>query len=77
MIDVADNALKGLVMGIKEVGMQKRGADENQRRKDPSAIAEDLKSLNITWLNLMVNSEQQLREKMSLFWHGAFCQSQY
>jgi uncharacterized protein (DUF1800 family) len=72
MIDVADNALKGLVMGIKEVGMQQRGADENQRRKIRQQSREDLKSLNITWLNLMVNSEQQLREKMSLFWHGHF-----
>jgi uncharacterized protein (DUF1800 family) len=71
MIDVADNALKGLVMGIKEVGMQQRG-DENQRRKIRQQSREDLKSLNITWLNLMVNSEQQLREKMSLFWHGHF-----
>jgi uncharacterized protein (DUF1800 family) len=72
MIDVADNALKGLVMGVKEVGMQQRGADENQRRKIRQQSREDLKSLNITWLNLMVNSEQQLREKMSLFWHGHF-----
>lgn len=72
MIDVADSALKGLVMGIKEVGMQQRKPDENQRKKIRQQSREDLKSLNITWLNLMVNSEQQLREKMSLFWHGHF-----
>jgi uncharacterized protein (DUF1800 family) len=72
MIDVADTAIKGLVMGIKEVGMQKRDGDENQRRKIRQQSREDLKSLNITWLNLMVNSEQQLREKMALFWHGHF-----
>ncbi|THU37210.1 DUF1800 domain-containing protein [Niastella caeni] len=72
MIDVADSALKGLVMGIKEVGMQQRGLDEVQRKKIRQQSREDLKSLNITWLNQMVNSDQQLREKMALFWHGHF-----
>ncbi|WP_205509497.1 DUF1800 domain-containing protein [Longitalea arenae] len=72
MIDVADNAIKGLVMGIQEVGKTNRNPDENQRRKIRQQSREDLKSLNITWLNLMVNSEQQLREKMALFWHGHF-----
>jgi uncharacterized protein (DUF1800 family) len=73
MIDVADNAIKGLMMGIREAGMQKNaGGDENQRRKIRQQSREDLKSLNITWLNQMVNSEQQLREKMALFWHGHF-----
>jgi uncharacterized protein (DUF1800 family) len=72
MIDVADNAFKGLVMGIKEVGNQQQSLDENQRRKMRQQSREDIKSLNITWLNQMVNSEQQLREKMALFWHGHF-----
>jgi uncharacterized protein (DUF1800 family) len=34
--------------------------------------AEDIKNLNLTWLSEMINSEAQLREKMSLFWHGHF-----
>lgn len=73
MIDVADSALKGLVMGVKEVSnAQKRDLDEGQRRKMRQQSREDIKSLNITWLNQMVNSEQQLREKMALFWHGHF-----
>ena len=33
---------------------------------------QDIKNLNLTWLNEMVNSDQQLREKLSLFWHGHF-----
>ncbi len=33
---------------------------------------DDLKNLNLTWLGEMINSEAQLREKMSLFWHGHF-----
>lgn len=72
MIDVADNAIKGLIMGIQEAGRTNRKPDENQRRKLRQQSREDLKSLNIAWLNLMVNSEQQLREKMALFWHGHF-----
>lgn len=72
-IDVADNALKGLMMGLKEAGrQQKQNQNENQRRKIRQQSREDIKSLNITWLNQMVNSEQQLREKMALFWHGHF-----
>jgi uncharacterized protein (DUF1800 family) len=72
MIDVADSALKGFAMGVKEAGMKKRDADEEERRRMRKQSREDIKSLNITWLNEMVNSEQQLREKMSLFWHGHF-----
>lgn len=30
------------------------------------------KKLNLTWLNTMTNSEDQLREKMAFFWHGHF-----
>jgi uncharacterized protein (DUF1800 family) len=33
---------------------------------------EDLKSLNLRWMEEMINSEAQFREKMSLFWHGHF-----
>jgi uncharacterized protein (DUF1800 family) len=73
MIDVADSALKGLMMGLKEAGrQQQQEKDENQRRKIRQQSREDIKSLNITWINQMVNSEQQLREKMALFWHGHF-----
>lgn len=72
MIDVADNALKGLVMGAQEANKKKRTLDESERRRIRQRSREDIKNLNITWLNEMVNSEQQLREKMSLFWHGHF-----
>ena len=33
---------------------------------------EDIKQLSVAWMDLMVNDEAQLREKMSLFWHGHF-----
>lgn len=71
-IDVAHSALKGLAMGVREAGQANKPLDEEQRRKMRQQSREDIKSLNITWLNQMVNSHQQLREKMALFWHGHF-----
>jgi uncharacterized protein (DUF1800 family) len=71
-MDVADSALKGLVMGVEEIGRAKRQLDEEQRKKIRQQSREDLKSLNLTWIGEMVNSDAQLREKMSLFWHGHF-----
>lgn len=37
---------------------------------------QDIKDMNIAWLSIMTNSKAQLREKLSLFWHGHFaCRS--
>lgn len=71
-MDVADSAIKGLVMGVEDIARQKRALDPEERKKIRQQSREDLKSLNLTWLDEMVNSEAQLREKMSLFWHGHF-----
>jgi uncharacterized protein (DUF1800 family) len=71
-IDVADSAVKGLVMGVEEIGRQQARLNEEDRRKLRQQSREDLKSLNLTWMGEMVNSDAQLREKMSLFWHGHF-----
>ena len=61
-------------MGIDEVGkqQQRRDLDDEQKKKLRQQSKEDIKSLNLAWLNEMVHSEAQLREKMSLFWHGHF-----
>ena len=32
----------------------------------------DLKTMNVAWLNSMINSKAQLREKLTFFWHGHF-----
>lgn len=69
-IDVADNAVKGLVMGVDEI--KKQQLSDEQKKKLRQQSKEDIKNLNLRWLSEMVNSEQQLREKMSLFWHGHF-----
>jgi uncharacterized protein (DUF1800 family) len=72
-LDVADNFLKGLVMGIEEQGRIKRNeASAEEKRKIREKNREDLKSLNLAWLDEMVHSEAQLREKLSFFWHGHF-----
>jgi len=72
-IDVANNELKGLVMGANEMQKIKKAdlspEQKKQLRKDSQR---DIKSLNLAWLNEMVQSDAQLREKMSLFWHGHF-----
>lgn len=52
--------------------MQKVLNDPEVRRKLREQSRDDLKKGNILWLQTMVNSEAQLREKMSLFWHGHF-----
>ncbi len=82
-IDVADNSLKGLVMGLQQAGdmqqMQKAGdmqiqkpADTEQRKEFRKTSALDIRSLNTAWLDKMSTDDAQLREKMALFWHGHF-----
>ncbi len=65
-LHVADNLADGLINGIGELG---RMENKQQRRKDNR---EEIRSLNLFWLNEMVASKAQLREKMTLFWHGHF-----
>ena len=72
-LDLADNCIKGLVMGVEEIGRQQRkelSAEERKKLRQQSR--DSIRSLNLAWLGEMVNSEAQLREKMSLFWHGHF-----
>ena len=72
-IQAADNYLQGLMQGFQEIGRQQRqemSADQKKERMKKSREA--IKSLNLYWLNEMVNTDAQLREKMSFFWHGHF-----
>lgn len=71
-IDVASTALKGLIMGMDEIAKQKKQLSDEEKKMFRQQSRQDIKNLNLTWLNEMVNSEQQLREKLSLFWHGHF-----
>ncbi|MEP6584752.1 MAG: DUF1800 domain-containing protein [Ginsengibacter sp.] len=70
-LNIARNSFDGLVKGVQDLGtMEKLSKDEKKMLRKQSV--QDLKSLNLIWLNQMINSEAQLREKMSLFWHGHF-----
>src|SRR5688572_27611058 len=54
-IDVADDYLKGLLMGIEEVGRQQRkelNADERKKRQQKNR--EGIRNLNMYWMHNMV-----------------------
>ncbi|TNE57019.1 MAG: DUF1800 domain-containing protein [Bacteroidetes bacterium] len=73
--DVADGALKGLFMGVGEVGKMEprdKKLTDDQKKRARKQSREDLRSLNLIWLEEMVHGKAQLREKMALFWHGHF-----
>lgn len=71
--DVADDAVKGLLMGIGELGkMERRELDKDQKKQIRQQSRENLQHLNLLWLEEMTHSKAQLREKIALFWHGHF-----
>lgn len=70
-IDVASNAIKGLVMGVGDA-VKLEALTKEQKQEIRKQSREDLKSLNLRWLDEIINSEAQLREKMAFFWHGHF-----
>ncbi len=58
----------------------KKEARENltkeEKKKIQKAFREDIIKLNVKWINKLANDNAQLREKMTLFWHGHFaCKS--
>lgn len=72
--DLTDNAVRGLLMGLGELGRMERQSalskDEKKQLREKSR--EGLQSLNLRWLDEMAEGKAQLREKMALFWHGHF-----
>ena len=44
----------------------------DERREFRKISRQKVKTLNVSWLKEMVNSRDQLREKMAFFWHGHF-----
>jgi uncharacterized protein (DUF1800 family) len=72
-INVADDYLQGLMMGIDQVGrVQQKELTPEEKKKRQQKNREGVRNLNLYWLNEMVNSSAQLREKMAFFWHGHF-----
>lgn len=70
-INAAGNVMQGLLKGIQEEGkMQQLTKEQKQEIRKQSR--EDLKNLNLLWLEEMVNGKAGLREKLAFFWHGHF-----
>jgi hypothetical protein len=46
--------------------------DKEERKEILQDLAANIKRLNLEWIKEMGKAEGQLREKMSLFWHGHF-----
>ncbi|MEO6721041.1 MAG: DUF1800 domain-containing protein [Ferruginibacter sp.] len=70
-IHIASGMFDGLLKGVQDV-VKMSELTKEQKKAMRQQSKEDLKSLNLRWLEEMVNSEAQLMEKMSLFWHGHF-----
>jgi uncharacterized protein (DUF1800 family) len=61
-----------LFKGLQDIAMQNEVTKQETAKKRRQQSREELKTMNLLWLDEMINSEAQLREKMSLFWHGHF-----
>jgi len=59
-IEVADNLVDGLYKGVQDVVMQTEISKAEAGRKRRQESREQLKSLNLMWLDEMINSEAQL-----------------
>src|SRR5437773_12515270 len=62
-LDAAGDYLNGLMMGIGEAGRQQREMDADKRKEMQQKSREGIRNLNLFWLNEMINSQAQLREK--------------
>jgi uncharacterized protein (DUF1800 family) len=71
-IEVAQNLFDAYKDMQDGATMQKGQLSNEQKKQLRIQSRDDIKNLNIRWLDEMINSEAQLREKMSLFWHGHF-----
>ncbi|MEP7238475.1 MAG: DUF1800 domain-containing protein [Ferruginibacter sp.] len=72
-IEVTKNPADEYMAGMTNpADMQKALNNPELRKKLREQSRDDLKTMNLRWLDVMINSEAQLREKMSLFWHGHF-----
>ena len=69
-IKVATNFVEGLMNGVDGVRRTEMNREQVQAMQKKSR--EEIRNLNLEWLDEMVNSEQQLREKLAFFWHGHF-----
>ena len=54
----------------------KKDFNKEDKKELKQKSRQDIKDLNLLWIEKMVNDKAQLKEKMTLFWHGHFaCRS--
>ena len=70
-INVASDGTTVVMEAFRAKGQLKKLSIQ-QKRTIQKQYREDLKNLNLRWMDQMVHSQAQFREKMSLFWHGHF-----
>jgi len=70
-INVASPILIDVANQMKDFGQFEKLSIE-QKKQFRQQSREDLKKLNLRWIDEMINSDAQLRERMSFFWHGHF-----
>lgn len=71
-LDATDDYLKDLVQTYRDGGLGKKMLDKEERKNLQQQVRYAIRKLNLAWLNEMVNSPAQLREKAAFFWHGHF-----
>ncbi len=73
-LEVADSEMKGMQKEMQDAsnGGIITGTTQMQRQKFREKSTQSIRLLNKEWIEIMVNSEAQLREKTALFWHGHF-----
>lgn len=72
-IEVTGNPVSEKYRNMNDLeAMRELKNDKELQKKIREQSRGDMKELNIRWLNAMISSRSQLREKMSLFWHGHF-----
>jgi uncharacterized protein (DUF1800 family) len=71
--DVADQSVNEMMMSFQSPDPSKmRALKPEEKQMIRKQSVQDIYKLNIRWLQEMTESPAQLREKMSLFWHGHF-----
>src|SRR5450755_3682855 len=71
--DVADQRVNEMMMSFLSPDPAKmRALKSEEKQMIRKQSVQDIYKLNIRWLQEMTESPAQLREKMSLFWHGHF-----
>ena len=69
-LDVATPEMKQEMYDMKAGKKDVTNAEERKKRQQLNR--EGVRNLNLSWMDAMIHSPAQLREKMAFFWHGHF-----